>query len=546
MESAIDEIVNEAIVVEDSGTSVEINLDDVKAPAQIKKKIEEEFNLILKMLNFGNMGHDIFRRWYVDGRLFYHIVIDETRPHLGIQELKYIDPRRIRKIREIQKMRDPNTGVDLIKKTIEYYLYNERGMIGSGTNLGSKIAIDSVVNVNSGIMDPKQTMVLSYLHKSIKPFNNLRMVEDATVIYRLSRAPERRVFYIDVGNMPTVKAEQYMRDIMVKYRNKLVYDSNTGEIKDDRKHLSMLEDFWLPRREGSQGTKIETLEGARNLGELEDVKYFQTKLYKALGVPISRLEQNQGFSLGRTTEINRDEIKFNKMVTRLRNKFSSLFDDLLRVQLVLKKICDEDEWKEFKEDIWYDYKKDNNFEEIKEAELLSMRYDMLAKIDPFVGKYVSMLWVRKKILQQTDEDIEEINAQMQEENAILAQQQQMQALADQEAMQAQQQQDMENQIAFDAQSQIAQAQISKEVDKINPEANKKEMINKDHESKMMDKKIELEKVKSKKTPQNKKKTVAEEAKDLGLIYIGSGKYATKTGIVTHLNENGNLIPIKEE
>jgi hypothetical protein len=545
METALDEIVNEAIVVEDSGTSVEINMDEVKAPAQIKKKIEEEFEYILKLLNFGNMGHDIFRRWYIDGRIYYHIVIDETSPALGIQELKYIDPRRIRKIREIQKMRDPNTGVELIKKTIEYYLYNEKGMIGAGTNLGAKIAVDSIVNVNSGIMDPKQTMVLSYLHKAIKPFNNLRMVEDATVIYRLSRAPERRVFYIDVGNMPTVKAEQYVRDIMVKYRNKLVYDSNTGEIKDDRKHLSMLEDFWLPRREGSKGTEISTLEGARNLGEMEDVKYFQSKLYRSLNVPIGRMEAQQGFSLGRTTEINRDEIKFNKFVTRLRNKFSTLFDDLLRVQLVLKRICTEEEWKEFKEDIWYDYKKDNSFDEIKDAELLNIRLDTLAKVDPFVGKYYSVMWVRKNILQQTDDDIEEINAQMQEEGQIQAQIDQANA----EAMAVQQQQDMQNQIAFGAQQQIAQAVTQKEVDKITgPDQgpNKSETIGRDHESKMMDKKIELERIKAKKSSAPakaaKKKTVAEEAKDLGLVYVGSGKYANKGGEITHLNENGILLP----
>ena len=551
METAIDEIVNEAIVIEDSGTSVEINMDEVKAPAQIKKKIEEEFNYILKLLNFGNMGHDIFRRYYIDGRLYYHIVIDETNPGLGIQELKYIDPRRIRKIREIQKMRDPNTGVELIKKTIEYYLYNERGMIGAGTNLGAKIAVDSIVNVNSGIMDPKQTMVLSYLHKAIKPFNNLRMVEDATVIYRLSRAPERRVFYIDVGNMPTVKAEQYVRDIMVKYRNKLVYDSNTGEIKDDRKHLSMLEDFWLPRREGSKGTEISTLEGARNLGEMEDVKYFQSKLYKALGVPVSRMEPGQGFALGRTTEISRDEIKFNKFIQRIRNKFSTLFDDLLRVQLVLKRICTEEEWKEFKEDIWYDYKKDNNFDEIKDAELLNLRLDTLAKVDPFVGKYYSIMWIRKNILQQTDEDIEEINAQMEQENAVIAQQQQMQMQADAEAQQMQQQQDMQNQIQFGAQQQIAQAHVQKEVDKITgPDqgASKSEAQGRDHESKMMDKKIELERMKQKKKPAPaKKKTVAEEAKELGLVYVGGGRYAAKdNGSVTHLNENGVLKPFLYE
>lgn len=549
MESAIDEIVNEAIVVEDSGTSVEINLDDVKLTPQLKKRIEDEFNYILKLLNFGNMGHDIFRRWYIDGRLFYQVVIDEGLPAAGIQEVKYIDPRRIRKIREIQKMRDPNTGVELIRRQIEYYLYNERGMIGSGTNLGAKIAVDSVVNVNSGIMDPKQTMVLSYLHKAIKPFNNLRMVEDATVIYRLSRAPERRVFYVDVGNMPTVKADQYLRDIMVKYRNKLVYDSNTGEIKDDRKHLSMLEDFWLPRREGSKGTEIQTLEGARNLGELEDVKYFQTKLYKALGVPVSRMEQSPGFTLGRTTEITRDELKFNKFVTRLRNKFSTLFDDLLRVQLVLKKVCTEEEWKEIKEDIWYDYKKDNNFDELKEAELLNLRLDTLIKVDPFVGKYYSQMWVRKNILQQSDDDIEEINAQMEQENAIIAQQQQIQMQADAEAQAAQQQQDMENQIAFGAQQQIAQAHVNKEVEKITgPDEGpgKAETSSRDHESKMMDKKIKLAQIQSKKSAPApaKKKTVAEQAKELGLVYVGSNRYADTSGNVTHLTENGILVPTK--
>jgi hypothetical protein len=553
MEAAIDEIVNEAIVVEDSGTSVDVNLDDVKLTPQLKKRIEDEFNYILKLLNFGNMGHDIFRRWYIDGRLFYQVVIDEAMPDAGIQEVKYIDPRRIRKIREIQKMRDPNTGVELIKRQIEYYLYNERGMIGSGTNLGAKIAVDSVVNINSGIMDPKQTMVLSYLHKSIKPFNNLRMVEDATVIYRLSRAPERRVFYIDVGNMPTVKAEQYVRDIMVKYRNKLVYDSNTGEIKDDRKHLSMLEDFWLPRREGSKGTEISTLEGARNLGELEDVKYFQTKLYKALGVPVSRMEQSPGFTLGRTTEITRDELKFNKFVTRLRNKFSTLFDDLLRVQLVLKKVCTEEEWKEIKEDIWYDFKKDNNFDELKEAELLNLRLDTLIKVDPFVGKYYSMMWVRKNILQQTEDDIEEINGQMEQENAILAQQQQAQLVADQQAQQAQQQQDMQNQIEFGAQQQIAQAQVGKEIEKITgPDQGpgKAETSSRDHESKMMDKKIKLAQIQSNKksapakSAPAKKKNVAEQAKELELIYVGGGRYSTPEGIVTHLNENGVLTPTK--
>jgi len=415
LESAIDDIVNEAIVNDDNGKGVEINTDDLKQPDQIKKKIREEFEFILKLLNFGNMGHDLFRRWYIDGRLFYHVIIDDQRPALGIQELRYIDPRRIRKIREIQKTKDSKTGMEIIRRQNEYYLYNERGVVGAHSNLGAKIAVDAVVNVNSGLMDAKRAMVLSYLHKASKPLNQLRMVEDATVIYRLSRAPERRVFYVDVGNMPTIKAEQYLKDIMTKYRNKLVYDSSTGEIKDDRKHLSMLEDFWLPRREGSKGTEISTLPGGMNLGELEDVKYFEKKLYKALGVPVSRLEQQQGFSLGRSAEITRDELKFNKFVQRLRNKFATLFDDLLRVQLVLKKICTEEEWREFKEDVWYDFKKDNNFNELKEAELMTNRIGLLQLVDPYVGRYYSVEWVRKNVLQQTDDDIAEIDEQISRE-----------------------------------------------------------------------------------------------------------------------------------
>ena len=415
LETAIDEIVNEAIVMDDAGHSVELNMDELKISQGVKNRIKEEFDYILKLLNFGNMGHDIFRRWYIDGRLFYHVVINEAQPNAGIQELRYIDPRRIRKIREIQKTKDPKTGMEVIKQQKEYYLYNERGVIGAHSNLGTRIATDSIVNINSGLMDAKRAMVLSYLHKAIKPLNQLRMIEDATVIYRLSRAPERRIFYIDVGNMPTIKAEQYLRDIMVKYRNKLVYDSTTGEIRDDRKHLSMLEDFWLPRREGGKGTEITTLPGGQNLGELEDVKYFEKKLYKALGVPMSRLEKNQGFSLGRTTEITRDELKFTKFVQRLRSKFSTMFDDLLRVQLVLKMVCTEEEWQIFKEEIWYDFKKDNNFNELKEAELLTNRVSILQLVDPYVGRYYSMEWVRKNVLHLTDEEIQEIDAQIQAE-----------------------------------------------------------------------------------------------------------------------------------
>lgn len=418
LETAIDEIVNEAIVNTAKDKAVEINMDDLKQPESVKKKIRDEFDTALKLLNFGNMGHEIFRRWYVDGRMFYHVIIDDKRTAEGILELRYIDPRRIRKIREIQKTKDPRTTIDVISKINEYYLYNERGIIGAHSNLGAKIAVDAIINVNSGLMDSKRAMVLSYLHKAIKPLNNLRMIEDATVIYRLSRAPERRIFYIDVGNMPTIKAEQYLKDIMTKYRNKLVYDSTTGEIKDDRKHLSMLEDFWLPRREGGKGTEITTLPGGQNLGELEDVKYFERKLYKALGVPVGRLEQQPGGGiLGRSTEITRDELKFAKFIDRLRNKFATLFDDILRVQLVLKKVCTEEEWKEFKEDIYYDFKKDNNFDELKESELLMNRIATLQAVDPYVGRYYSMAWVRKNILMLDDEDIEEINAQIEEEKA---------------------------------------------------------------------------------------------------------------------------------
>lgn len=418
LETAIDEVVNEAIVMEDSGKSVDINMDELKVSEGIKKKIRAEFDHILKLLNFGNMGHDIFRRWYIDGRIFYHLIVDEKKPLNGIQEVRYIDPRRIRKIREIEKTMDKSSGIEIIKKSQEYYMYNDRGVIGTqSANMGAKIALDSIVNVNSGLMDAKRAMVLSYLHKAIKPLNQLRMMEDATVIYRISRAPERRIFYIDVGDMPTIKAEQYLRDIMTKYRNKLVYDSNTGEIKDDRKFMSMLEDIWLPRREGSQGTQIDTLRGGENLGKMEDVEYFQQKLYNSLGVPVSRLIPQQGFSLGRSNEITRDELKFAKFIQRLRSKFSSLFDDLLRVQLVLKKVCTEEEWQYIKEDIWYDFFKDNNFNELKEAELIANRIQTLNFVDPYVGRYYSKEWVQKNILQLTDEDIEEMEAQMAQEDS---------------------------------------------------------------------------------------------------------------------------------
>jgi hypothetical protein len=421
---AIDEIVNEAITHDTDGKVMDINLDNLKQPESIKKKIIEEFNNIQKMLNFSNLADDLFKRWYIDGRIYYHVIVNDTAPKEGIQELRYIDPRKIRKVREIQKDRDSKTGAQIIKSIAEYYIYNDRGAatqsFTASTNQGLRIAPESIINVNSGLMDAKNTFVISYLHKAIKSLNQLRMIEDAVVIYRLSRAPERRIFYIDVGNLPKGKAEQYMRSIMTQYRNKLVYDANTGEIRDERKHLSMLEDFWLPRREGGKGTEITTLPAGQNLGQMEDVQYFQKKLLQSLNVPISRLDPQQGagiMGIGKTTEVTRDEVKFNKFINRLRNKFSRIFDDALRVQLALKGICTTEEWDEFKEAIYYDYKKDNNFVEMREAELIRERVLTATQLDPFIGKYYSSKWVKKNVLRMTDEEIEEMEKEIEEEGS---------------------------------------------------------------------------------------------------------------------------------
>ena len=422
LEMAIDDIVNEAITHDVTGRTVDIITDKLKQPETVKKKIHEEFQNILKMLNFGNLSDDLFKRWYIDGRIYYHVVVDERDPKAGIQELRYIDPRKIRKVREVKKGKDPKTGADIIASIAEYYVYSDRGTAaqsyGASINAGLRIAADAVINVNSGLMDAKNTFVISYLHKAIKPLNQLRMIEDAVVIYRISRAPERRIFYIDVGNLPRGKAEQYLKDIMVKYRNKMVYDANTGELRDDRKHMSMLEDFWLPRREGGKGTEITTLPAGQNLGELSDVVYFRQKLLQSLNVPISRLEPQQGgmIGLGRTTEVTRDEVKFMKFITRLRNKFSQIFDHALEKQLVLKGICSMDEWRQFREDIYYDYMKDNNFTELRDSELLTSRVQLLATVDPYMGRYFSAKWVKKNILQQTDEDVEAMEKQMAEES----------------------------------------------------------------------------------------------------------------------------------
>ncbi len=441
LDMAIDEIVNEAITHDLTGRVVDINLDNLKQPESIKKKITEEFTNIQRLLNFNNLADDLFKRWYIDGRIYFQIVVNENNPKLGIKELRYIDPRKIRKVREIQKDRDPRTGAMIIKSIAEYFVYNDKGTTTqtytSGTTQGLRIAPESIVNINSGLMDAKNTFVISYLHKAIKALNQLRMIEDAVVIYRISRAPERRVFYIDVGNLPKGKAEQYLRDIMVKYRNKLVYDANTGELRDERKHMSMLEDFWLPRREGGKGTEITTLPAGQNLGQIEDVVYFQKKLLQSLNVPYSRLEpQSGGFAaLGRSTEITRDELKFAKFISRLRNKFSQLFDEALGVQLTLKGICSQDEWNEFKESIYYDYKKDNNFTELRDAELLRERILTLTQIDPYIGKYYSQTWVKKNILKMTDEEVEEMDKEMEEDGSTEMLQQSMQG--EQQAPEAQ-------------------------------------------------------------------------------------------------------------
>jgi hypothetical protein len=412
-DAAIEDIVNESIVSDYTSAPVEILLDELKQPESIKKLIRAEFENIISLLQFNHYGHETFRKWYVDGRLFYHIIIDESNPKKGILELRPIDPTRIRKVKEIDSEKDPKTGADIIKSIDEYYLYQDSSM--SKSNQGLKISKDSIQYTTSGLLDSSRKKVLSYLHKAIKPVNQLRMMEDSLVIYRLSRAPERRIFYIDVGNLPKGKSEEYLRGIMNQYRNKLVYDANTGEIKDDRKHMSMLEDFWLPRREGGRGTEISTLPGGENLGQIDDIIYFQKKLYKSLNVPVNRLEQEAQFSLGRATEISRDEVKFQKFINRLRKKFSWLFLDLLKTQLLLKGIITEADWREIKENVAVDYIKDSHFAELKDAEILRDRLELLAQLDEYVGNYFSKEWVRKNILMQNDDEIELMDAQIEDE-----------------------------------------------------------------------------------------------------------------------------------
>ena len=402
-DAAVEDIINDAIIMENNVYPVELILDESKLPSRVKKIVREEFDKLLEILDFGNKGYEIFRRWYVDGRVYYQIVIDKNDPREGIKELRYIDPRKIKKMRENKKKTDPSTKLEMYPEAREFYVYNPKGI--TNQQQGVKIAPDSICYVPSGLVDSRNKMTLGYLHKAIKPLNQLRMLEDAVVIYRLSRAPERRIFYIDVGNLPKMKAEQYLRDMMVKHKNKLVYDASTGEVRDDRRHMTMLEDFWLPRREGGRGTEITTLPAGQNLGEMDDVLYFQKKLLKSLNVPVSRMEAEVNFNIGRSTEISRDEIKFQKFINRIRNKFAVLFDNLLEIHLILRGVMSRRDWERVRNNISYNFANDNHFEELKGAEIMTERLRLLNDVDAVVGKYFSMSWVRKNVLQMSEDEV---------------------------------------------------------------------------------------------------------------------------------------------
>ena len=422
IDTAIDDIVNDSIANLDDEAPVKIDLDEVDLSKNIKTMVQEEFQLLLNMLDFNLRAQDYFRHWYIDGRLFFHKVVDTANLKKGIADIRYIDPRKIKKMREIQKEKDAKTGVEFIKDIKEYFIYNERGLIPNKTFTPSasltstagatmRIEKDSICFVPSGLKDMDRNMPLSYLHKAIRPANQLRMMENAAVIYRITRAPERRVFYVDVGNLPKIKAEQYLKGIMNQYRNKVVYDSQTGEIRDDKKFMSMLEDFWLPRREGGRGTQIETLPGGQGLGEMGDIEYFQRKLYQALNVPMSRLEQQTGLNFGRAAEINRDEWKFTKFISKLRRRFTLLFDDLLKTQLILKGIITEADWEKMKYDIKYVFATDAFYTESKEQQILQSRVEILQGVAPFIGTMYSKEYVQENILKLSDDEIEEIKKQ---------------------------------------------------------------------------------------------------------------------------------------
>jgi len=413
---AVEDIINEVVVSDERDSPVSISLDKLAISENIKGKIRNEFQECLSLLNFDEKGHDIFKRWYIDGRIYFHKVIDPKSPRKGLTEIRYIDPRKIKKVREVTKGRDSKgTGIEVVEQTNEWFVYNEKGMSAANSNAGLKITTDSITYVTSGQVDATKNMVMGHLHKAIKPVNQLRMIEDAVVIYRIVRAPERRIFYVDVGNLPKVKAESYLRDVMARYRNKLVYDASTGEIRDDRKHMSMLEDFWLPRRDGAKGTEVTTLPGGQNLGEISDVVYFQKKLYKSLNVPISRMESENGFNIGKAAEITRDELKFTKFIQRLRKRFTQVFQDILKTQLVLKGIITIEDWQKIKEHIQYDYLKDGYFAELKNAEMLRERLSLANEVSPYIGKFYSVEYVRKYVLRQSDEDIIEIDNQIADE-----------------------------------------------------------------------------------------------------------------------------------
>lgn len=417
VETAIDDIVNEFVVHEDGEPPIKINLENVEDEAitdEIKEKITEEFSYILKLLRFNTKGHEIVRSWYTDAKIYFHKIPHENTKK-GIKEIRKIDALRMRKIKEVKKTKDPESGVEIIEPVDDYYIYMPEG--SASPNTLAKITVDAITFVSSGLYDADRKTVMGYLYKAIKPINQLRMIEDAVVVYRISRAPERRIFYIDTGGLPARKAEQYVKQMMHEYRNRLVYDASTGKLRDDKRHMSMLEDFWFARREGSQGTQVETLDGGQNLGEIEDVEYFKKKLYRALNVPISRLEADTGFSLGRSSEITRDELKFSKFIDRLRTKFNEVFYDLLGTQLILKKIITPQEWDRIRQDIHFTYARDSHFAELKDQELMTERLNVLNNMRDMIGpqKYFSREYVLKNVLKLTEEEIEEMDKQIEDE-----------------------------------------------------------------------------------------------------------------------------------
>ena len=483
VEMAIADICDESIVYDDTNSPVEIKIDDKRISPKIKEKIESEFSEILRLLKFQDKGYEIFRKWYIDGRLYYHKIIDKDNPKQGLVELRPIEATSIRKVRNVVKKKDQKTGADLVAKVDEFFIYNEREETITSTAAyapatplkGVKIATDSVCYVHSGLFDGGKKRVLSYIHKALKPMNQLKMVEDALVIYRLSRAPERRVFYVDVGNLPKAKAEQYLKEIMNRYRNKLVYDASTGEMKDERRHMSMLEDFWMPRREGGKGTEVTTLPGGQNLGQMDDVLYFQKKLYKSLNVPISRLETDQnGFNMGRQAEITRDELKFFRFIERLRKKFSELFRELLKTQLILKGVITKEDWEYIYPTLEFHFRKDSYFTEAKENEIITNRMNLVTAADAHIGKYFSKRYIQKALLRMTDEEIadiqNEIDAEKQADpNSIVpttvsTQVTTQQMTGDVQMQQQMQQMQMQQQMGMDQQQQPQQKKPAKKKD----------------------------------------------------------------------------------